>query len=143
VSSSQVFNNVLLAVAAASFLLGVISLVRRLPSRSAAIQPEVSVPGSRHRFGILQVAIGFAATANWILALTLIARSPQPLLDGWLLEDRAAGLLVFPLLILAIWLVANSREARLRGARRSFFILASLLVAGVLGAAGMAIKLLA
>jgi hypothetical protein len=74
-----------------------------------------------------------------ILALILIDRIRQPLLDGGLLAGRAAGLLILPLLATAIWLLAMSRPEQSRSALMLIVVLA--FVTAVSFAARMAIQL--
>jgi hypothetical protein len=132
--SPQIVANMLVACASVSILLGVVDLL------SHGVR-EVIMRHTPPAFRVLQLATGLIATADWIFALILIARIRQPLLEGGLLAQRAAGLLILPLLATAIWLLAMSRPEPSSSALIARLIVVLAFVTAATFAVGMTIQL--
>ena len=135
---SQIVANMLVACASASTLLGAVDPMRVLLSRGVW---QVIAQHPQPAFRVVQLVTGLAAVADWIFALILINRIRQPLVDGGLLANRVAELLILPLLATAVWLLATSRPLRSHGAVIALLIVVQAFVTAVSFAVGMAIQL--
>jgi hypothetical protein len=110
---SQIWNNLVVAGFAAVVLIGVAERMQLLWSRSGPEAVDRSIVGSRQAFIVLQVATGLVVLAIWAFALIRIGKEPQPLIDGRLLQEHAAQVLIPPLMTTSVWLLAMSRPVML------------------------------